>query len=165
MESPIKYFAAVNEFRQLGKVRHKLENIIAITIAAVICGCENWYEIEDYGKQKEPWLKTFLNLPNGVPRHDTYRRFFMLVNPKKLEQCFIEWIQAIANITEGRIISIDGKSLRGSKGDNASFVHMVSAWCNTNNLVVAQEKVDEKSRVRLQPSLLYWKYWFLKVAW
>ncbi len=79
-----------------------------------------------------------------MPRHATYRRFFMLVNPKKLEQCFIEWIQAIANITEGRIISIDGKSLRGSKGDNACFVHMVSAWCNTNNMVVAQEKVDEK---------------------
>jgi len=115
VQSPIKYFAAVNEFRQLGKVRHKLENIIAITIAAVICGCENWYEIEDYGKQKEPWLKTFLDLPKGVPRHDTYRRFFMLVNPKKLEQCFIEWIQAIANITEGRIISIDGKAFVEAK--------------------------------------------------
>ena len=61
MESPIKYFAAMDDFRQIGKVKHKLENIIAITIAAVICGCENWYEIEDYGKQKEPWLKTFLD--------------------------------------------------------------------------------------------------------
>jgi len=159
MQSPIKYFTVMDDFRQLGKVKHKLENIIAITIAAVIWGCENWYEIEDYGKQKEPWLKTFLDLPKGVPGHDTYRRFFMWVNPKKLEQCFIEWIQAVSNITEGRIISIDGKCLRGSKGDNPSFVHMVSAWCNTNNMVLAQEKVDEKSRVRLQPFLLYWKYW------
>ena len=155
MESPIKYFTSLNDFRQLGKVKHKLENIIAITIAAVICGCENWYEIEDYGKQKEPWLKMFLDLPDGVPTHDTYRRFFMWVNPKKLEQCFIEWIKSVCNITEGRIINIDGKCLRGSKGDNASFVHMVSAWCNTNNMVLAQEKVDDKSNeITAIPALL-----------
>lgn len=155
MQSPIKYFAVMDDFRQLGKVKHKLENIIAITIAAVICGCENWYEIEDYGEQKESWLKTFLDLPNGVPRHDTYRRFFMWVDPKKLEQCFVEWIKAVSNITEGRIISIDGKCLRGSKGDNPSFVHMVSAWCNTNNMVLAQEKVDDKSNeITAIPALL-----------
>ena len=155
MESPIKYFTSLNDFRQLGKVKHKLENIIAITIAAVICGCENWYEIEDYGKQKEPWLKTFLDLPDGVPTHDTYRRFFMWVNPKKLEQCFIEWIKSVCDITEGRIINIDGKCLRGSKGDNASLVHMVSAWCNTNNMVLAQEKVDDKSNeITAIPALL-----------
>jgi len=155
MESPIKYFTSLNDFRQLGKVKHKLENIIAITIAAVICGCENWYEIEDYGKQKEPWLKTFLDLPYGVPTHDTYRRFFMWVNPEKLEQCFIEWIKSVCDITEGRIINIDGKCLRGSKGDNASFVHMVSAWCNTNNMVLAQEKVDDKSNgITAIPALL-----------
>lgn len=155
MQSPIKYFTSLNDFRQLGKVKHKLENIIAITIAAVICGCENWYEIEDYGKQKEPWLKTFLDLPYGVPTHDTYRRFFMCVNPKKLEQCFIEWIKSVCDITEGRIINIDGKCLRGSKGDNASLVHMVSAWCNTNNMVLAQEKVDDKSNeITAIPALL-----------
>jgi len=155
MESPIKYFAAMDDFRQLGKVKHTLANIIAITIAAVICGCENWYEIQDYGQQKQPWLKTFLDLPNGVPLHDTYRRFFMRVNPKKLEQCFIEWIQAVSGITEGRIISIDGKCLRGSKGNNPSFVHMVSAWCNTNNMVLAQQKVDEKSNeITAIPALL-----------
>jgi predicted transposase YbfD/YdcC len=155
MQSPIKYFTSLNDFRQLGKVKHKLENIIAITIAAVICGCENWYEIEDYGKQKEPWLKTFLDLPYGVPTHDTYRRFFMWVNPKKLEQCFIEWIKSVCDITEGRIINIDGKCLRGSKGDNASLVHMVSAWCNTNNMVLAQEKVDDKSNeITAIPALL-----------
>lgn len=155
MESPIKYFTSLNDFRQLGKVKHKLENIIAITIAAVICGCENWYEIEDYGKQKQPWLKRFLDLPYGVPTHDTYRRFFMWVNPKKLEQCFIEWIKSVCDITEGRIINIDGKCLRGSKGDNASLVHMVSAWCNTNNMVLAQEKVDDKSNeITAIPALL-----------
>ncbi len=155
MESPIKYFAAMGDFRQLRKVVHKLENIIAISIAAVICGCENWYEIEDYGTQKKGWLKTFLDLPNGVPKHDTYRRFFMRVNPKKLEQCFIEWIRSVCTITQGRIVNIDGKCLRGSKGNNSSFVHMVSAWCNTNNLVLAQQKVDDKSNeITAIPALL-----------
>lgn len=155
MESPIKYFAHMDDFRQLVKVKHKLVNIIAITIASVICGCEDWYEIEDFGRQKESWLKTFLDLPNGMPGHDTYRRFFMKVNPKKLEQCFIEWIKAVCDIAEGRIISIDGKCLRGSKGDNPSFVHMVSAWCNTNNMVLAQEKVDDKSNeITAIPALL-----------
>ena len=155
MESPIKYFANMDDFRQLVKVKHRLINIIAITIAAVICGCEDWYEIEDFGRQKELWLKTFLDLPNGMPGHDTYRRFFMKVNPKKLEQCFIEWIKAVCDIAEGRIISIDGKCLRGSKGDNRSFVHMVSAWCNTNNMVLAQEKVDDKSNeITAIPALL-----------
>ncbi len=71
MESPVKYFAHMDDFRQLGKVKHKLVDIIAITIAAVICGCEDWYEIEDFGRQKEAWLKTFLDLPNSVPGHDT----------------------------------------------------------------------------------------------
>ena len=94
-------------------------------------------------------------MPNGVPRHDTYRRFFMSVNPKKLEQCFIEWIRSVCAITEGRIISIDGKCLRGSKGDRTSFVHMLSAWCNTNNMVLAQEKVNDKSNeITAIPALL-----------
>lgn len=93
-------------------------------------------------------------MPNGVPRHDTYRRFFMRVNPKKLEQYFIEWIRSVCAITEGRIISIDGKWLRGSKGDR-TFVRMVSAWCNTNNMVLAQEKVNDKSNeITAIPALL-----------
>ena len=142
-------------FRQLGKVKHKFVNIIAITIAAVICSCENWYEIGDYGKQKDPWLKTFPDLPDGVPKHDTYRCFFMRISPKKLEQCFIEWIRAIYGITEGHTINIDGKCLPGSKGNNQTFVHMVSACCSTNNMVLAQEKVDEKSNeIAAIPALL-----------
>jgi predicted transposase YbfD/YdcC len=112
----------------------------------VICGAEDWYDIEDYGKEKYEWLKTFLDLSDGVPSHDTYNRFFSFANPEALEGCFEDWINAIANLSEGRIISIDGKTLRGSKGaDRDTFIHMVSAWCNANNLVLAQQKVDDKS--------------------
>jgi len=146
MESPMKYFAAMEDYRKQGYVKHKMINIIAISIAAVICGAEDWYDIEDYGKEKYEWLKTFLDLSDGVPSHDTYNRFFSFANPEALEGCFEDWINAIANLSEGRIISIDGKTLRGSKGaDRDTFIHMVSAWCNANNLVLAQQKVDDKS--------------------
>jgi predicted transposase YbfD/YdcC len=146
MESPMKYFAAMEDYRKQGYVKHKMINIIAISIAAVICGAEDWYDIEDYGKEKYEWLKTFLDLSDGVPSHDTYNRFFSFANAEALEGCFEDWINAIANLSEGRIISIDGKTLRGSKGaDRDTFIHMVSAWCNANNLVLGQQKVDDKS--------------------
>lgn len=142
----MKYFAAMEDYRKQGYVKHKMINIIAISIAAVICGAEDWYDIEDYGKEKYEWLKTFLDLSEGVPSHDTYNRFFSFANPQALERCFEDWINAIANLSEGRIISIDGKTLRGSKGTGRdNFIHMVSAWCNANNMVLAQQKVDDKS--------------------
>lgn len=142
----MKYFAAMEDHRKQGYVKHKMINIIAISIAAVICGAEDWYDIEDYAKEKYEWLKTILDLSDGVPSHDTYNRFFSFANPKVLEDCFEDWINAIANLSEGRIISIDGKTLRGSKGaDRDTFIHMVSAWCNANNMVLAQQKVNDKS--------------------
>ncbi len=82
MESPMKYFAAMEDHRKQGYVKHKMINIIAISIAAVICGAEDWYDIEDYGKEKYEWLKTILDLSDGVPSHDTYNRFFSFANPK-----------------------------------------------------------------------------------
>jgi len=142
----MKYFAAMEDHRKEGYVKHPMINIIAISIAAVICGAEDWYDIEDYGKEKYEWLKTLLDLSEGVPSHDTYNRFFSLANPQALERCFEDWINAIANLSEGRIISIDGKTLRGSKrAGSDTFIHMVSAWCNANNMVLAQQKVNDKS--------------------
>ncbi len=152
----MKYFAGMEDYRKQGYVKHKLTDIIAVSIAAIICGAQDWYEIEDYGEQKQGWLKTFLDLPHGVPSHDTYNRFFSLSDPKVLEGCFTQWIKAVADIHEGRIISIDGKTLRGSKGAGRdTFIHMVSAWCNANNMVLAQEKVDDKSNeITAIPALL-----------
>ena len=79
-----EYFAAMEDYRKQGYVKHKMINIIAISIAAVICGAEDWYDIEDYGKEKYEWLKTFLDLSDGVPSHDTYNRFFSFANPEAL---------------------------------------------------------------------------------
>jgi hypothetical protein len=126
---------------------HKFIDIISITIAAVLCGCEDWNEIELFGNVKKEWLSTFLELPNGIPSYDTFNRFFAALNPAVLQQCFLNWIQQVAHITEGRIVSIDGKRLCGSgtQGKKA-IVHMVSAWCNANNMVLGQVKTDDQKQ-------------------
>jgi len=138
------------------KIRHKIYDIIFITIAAVICGAEDWYEIEDYGKDNEAWLSTFLELPGGLPAHDTYNRLFSLFDPQALQQCFISWVQSMAQISQGQVVSIDGKQMRhsGEQG-NKAIIHMVSAWSNENNMVLGQLKVNDKSNeITAIPALL-----------
>ncbi len=156
MESPIKYFASMQDHRLARKRLHDLKDIIAITIAAVICGASDWYEIADYGQKKQGWFKTFLALANGIPSHDTFNRFFAMADSKALEQCFVNWVNSVAKITQGSIVSIDGKCLRGSaEAKSQDFIHMVSAWCNTNNMVLAQQKVNDKSNeITAIPALL-----------
>ena len=94
--------------------KHLLIDIIAITICAVICKCETWYEIAEYGLQKQDWLNTFLKLPNGIPSHDTFRRVFMILNPKGFNRCFLDWTRAIAKKIEKEVIAIDGKTVCGT---------------------------------------------------
>jgi predicted transposase YbfD/YdcC len=156
MKSPIEYFSSIKDPRIERTKDHLLSDIIFITIAAVICGAETWNEIELYGKTKEPWLKTFLSLANGIPSHDTFNRFFSSVDPQQLEDSFINWIKDISEITEGEVISIDGKSIRGSVGKDAkAMVHMVSAWAQQNHMVLGQVKTSEKSNeITAIPKLL-----------
>jgi len=156
MKSPIEYFSCIEDPRVERTKDHLLSDIIFITIAAVICGCETWNEIELYGKTKELWLKTFLPLANGIPSHDTFNRFYSSVEPQQLEDSFINWMKDVSEITDGEIISIDGKSIRGSGGkDSKSMVHMVSAWANKNHMVLGQVKTSEKSNeITAIPKLL-----------
>ena len=135
---------------------HSLKDIIALTICAVLSGCNDWEEIEIYGISKERWLRTFLELPNGIPSHDTINRLFSVLNPHELQECFIKWVQSIAGISNGNIVSIDGKRLcnAGEKGKK-SIIHMVSAWNNANNMVMGQVKTEEKSNeITAIPALL-----------
>jgi predicted transposase YbfD/YdcC len=140
------YFAAVEDPRRERTKRHKLLDIIIIAICGVICGAEGWVEIEEFGKEKESWLKTILDLPNGIPSHDTFGRVFSLLDPTKFEECFFQWVQSISTKVEG-VIAIDGKTVRRShdqaKGKKA--LHMVSAWAAENRLVLAQVAVEKKS--------------------
>lgn len=138
------------------KIIHKLHDIVFITIAATISGAEDWYDIEDFGEANQEWLKTFLELPGGLPSHDTYNRIFSLFDPHALQECFINWVQSIARISEGEIVSIDGKQMRhsGEQGGRA-IIHMVSAWSNANNMVLGQLKVNDKSNeITAIPALL-----------
>jgi predicted transposase YbfD/YdcC len=156
MESPIKYFNKLKDPRVERTKLHRMEDIIFITIAAVICKAETWEDIASYGKEKMLWLKRFLHLPNGIPSHDTFNRFFSLLDPKQLGECFMEWVRSVVQLTQGEVVSIDGKTLRGTitRGSN-SFVHMVSAWAGANNMVLGQVKVDDKSNeIKAIPKLL-----------
>lgn len=147
MVSPMKYFAAMPDHRHASYITHPLATIVGITICAVICGAEDWYDVQDYGIQKKEWLGQFLDVRGGIPSHDTFNLFFRMADPKALEGCFEKWVSEVISLCEDRIISIDGKTLRGSSESKApgSFVHMVSAWCAANHMVLAQQKVDDKS--------------------
>lgn len=156
MKSPIEYFSEIEDPRIDRTKEHLLVDIIFITIAGVICGADSWNDIENYGKSKESWLKQFLKLPNGIPSHDTFNRLYSAIDPQQLETCFINWVNAVSNITDGEVISIDGKTIRGSRSKDAkSFVHIVSAWANINHLSLGQIKVDDKSNeITAIPKLL-----------
>ena len=141
------HFADIEDPRVERTRQHKLIDIITIAICAVICGAEGWTDIETYGLAKHEWLKQFLELPNGIPSHDTFARLFARLNPQQFQQCFLNWIRAIKKMTSGEVIAIDGKSLRHSYDKEAGLnaIHMVSAWATESRLVLGQVKVDEKS--------------------
>jgi predicted transposase YbfD/YdcC len=135
---------------------HKLIDIIIIAICGVICGAEGWEEIEEFGKAKQEWLETILELPNGIPSHDTISRVFSKINPEEFEKSFFMWVGSLTERISG-IVAIDGKTLRrshdGANGKKA--LHLVSAWAAENRLVLAQLATEEKSNeITAIPELL-----------
>jgi predicted transposase YbfD/YdcC len=156
MKNPLHFFSKLKDPRIERTKAHLLEDIIAIAIMAVICGAETWNQMEEFGTAKLSWLSTFLKLPGGIPSHDTFNRVFSILDPEHLKECFIQWTNSIACLTQGEVISIDGKSLCGSRDKkNKSIVHMVSAWAGLNNIVLGQLKVDDKSNeITAIPKLL-----------
>lgn len=143
--------------RQSWKVEHKLTDILILIICAVIAGCEGWEEIEDFGNERLDWLKKYGNFEHGVPSHHTIARVASVVNPKQFQACFIEWMKACHQATNGEIIAIDGKTARGSydKGKEKGAIHMVSAFATANELVLGQIKINDKSNeITAIPELL-----------
>lgn len=143
--------------KQTQNKRHLLEDILVLSLLAVICGADDWVSVSQFGKDKKEWLKTFLKLPNGIPSHDTFGEVFSRLSIREFEQCFLNWINSLVNIEGGDIIAIDGKTLRRShdrkKGHAA--IHMISAWSTKNQLVLGQRKVDDKSNeITAIPELL-----------
>src|ERR1017187_6254039 len=156
MKNPLSYFAELRDPRVERTREHLLEEILLITIAAVLSGAGSWNEIEGYGKAKRLWFKGFLKLPGGIPSHDTFNRVICGLDPAELEQGFGAWVSSIAKLTAGEVVAIDGKALCGTReAGKATLVHMVSAWASANNLVLAQRKVDDKSNeITAIPKLL-----------
>lgn len=153
----VSHFSVLRDPRVTGRSDHKLIDIIAIAICGAICGADDWVATEAFGKAKQDWFEKFLELPEGIPSHDTFGRVFSHVDPIHFRDCFINWIKSVAKVTDGQIIPIDGKTLRRShdKKNGKSAIHMVSAWSVENRLVLGQVKTEEKSNeITAIPELL-----------
>ena len=150
-------FAEVSDPRRDHGKLHNLWDILAITILAVISGADSWVEVAKYGVNKRKFLETFLELPFGIPSHDTFNRVFALLKPSALQEGFVKWVQAVAEATQGRLVAIDGKTARRSfdrKAGNGPL-HMVSAWAGENRLLLGQRACDRKSNeITAIPELL-----------
>jgi predicted transposase YbfD/YdcC len=151
------HFGMLDDPRVDRTKKHLLVDIVCLSICAVIAGAEGWEDIEEFGEQKEAWLRTFLKLPHGIPSHDTIARVFRLLDSDRFEASFRDWICIVNQHLGTQHIAIDGKALRHSydKLSMKGMLHLVSAWSVDNRLVLAQQAVDEKSNeITALPELL-----------
>lgn len=156
-ESLEDHFGELKDYRRENSVHHLLINILFITICAVISGANTLKAVAIYAKSKQPWLEEILRLDSGVPSYTTFWMVFALLDPQALEKCFTKWVQSKFKIKNGSVVSIDGKAQRGTakKGEQHSFVHIVSAWASTSHLTLGQLKVNNKSNeITAIPKLL-----------
>lgn len=154
----LKHFSDLPDFRLHNhNFRHKLSDVLIITVLGTICGADGWVEIERFALAKQEWLKTFLELPNGIPSHDTFGRVFAWLDPKAFEACFLAWINSLTIDLKKEIIALDGKTVRGSgnKRQKEPALHLVSAWATKNRMMLAQVKTQDKSNeITAIPQLL-----------
>lgn len=135
--------------------RHQLVDILAITLLATLRGADAYTEIAQYGRTHEAWLKSFLQLPNGIPSHDTFERVLGRLDRHAFERCFAEWASAVAVLATGEVIAIDGKTARRSRDASHHPIHAVSAWATRQQLVLGQVRTEEKSNeITAIPELL-----------
>lgn len=153
----LSYFQSLDDPRGKQGCDHAFLSIVMIAILAVIGGADGWEDIELYAISHEPWLATFLNLDKGVPHADTYRRVFARLEPSALQECFLGWVNQLAQQTGAQVLPIDGKRLRGSfdRNNKQSAIHVVSAWASENRLMLGQVKVENKTNeIKAIPALL-----------
>ena len=133
----IVHFARLEDPRIERSKKHKLIDIITIAICGVICGADSWVDIAMFGESKQEWFKGFLELPNGIASHDTFGDVFSRLDPVQFQECFMEWVRAVNELTKGQLVAIDGKTLRRSHDKllGKKAIHMVSAWSTANGLV------------------------------
>jgi predicted transposase YbfD/YdcC len=156
-QSLIEHFSVIDDPRIDRSKLHKLIDILVIAICATVGGAEGWEDFELFGNCKLDWFKSFLELPNGIPSPDTFRRVFARLDPIQFQQAFLGWVRSVTHLTDGEVVAIDGKQLRRShdSASGKSAVAMVSAWAEENRLVLGQVRVDEKSNeITAIPELL-----------
>ena len=155
--SILDHFADLDDPRVERTRRHQLVDIIAIAICATICGADSWVHVDLFGRSKLEWFQTFLELPNGVPSHDTFGDVFARLDPEQFQSCFMAWTQAIAELLPGEVVAIDGKTARRSydRAGSKRAMHLVSAWATRNTLTLGQVRTEEKSNeITAIPQLL-----------
>jgi len=157
MDGLQRCFENLPDPRVVGRCDHALLEIIGIALLAVMSGAEDWPDIEQFGKARHDWLATFLELPGGIPSHDTFRRVFGLMERNEFAACLFRWTQAVHEASGGKLIAIDGKTLRRSlaRTSDKAALHLVTAWCTENGLTLGQVACQEKSNeITAIPELL-----------
>jgi len=153
--SLIEHFKDLNDPRVDRTKEHELIDILIIGLCCLLCGGESFNDMEDFGYAKQEWFKTFLKLRNGIPSHDTFNRLFSALDPKKFLECFLRWTQSVRQAVPQEIVALDGKALRRALNRNESPKYVVSAWAESNSLVLGQLKVEQKSNeITAVPELL-----------
>lgn len=134
---------------------HKLTDILVIGLCSLLTGGEGFSDMEIFGKTKYDWLKTFLELPSGIPSHDTFNRVFSAIDPHAFLECFVQWVRGICPVLQNEVVAIDGKALRHALNEGETIPYIVSAWATNNGLVLGQVKVADKSNeITAIPELL-----------
>jgi len=143
----VEAFADLPDPRVIGRCDHDLLDIVVLALCAVMSGAEGWDDIEDWGVERQAWLRQYLKLRNGIPGHDTIRRVFEALSPAAFESRFVEWVQGVCGAVDGRVIAIDGKALRGSRSvaRGTGALHLVSAYAAEMGLTLGQQPCEAKS--------------------
>lgn len=154
-KSLIDHLSTIRDPRVNRTRDHELIDILVIAICALLCRAETFNDMEDFGKAKSDWFKTFLSLPNGIPSHDTFNRVFQMLDPAEFLEAFLNWTQGVRQAVPDEIVSMDGKALRRALTEHKNPRYIVSAWAGENGLVLGQLKVDEKNNeISAVPQLL-----------
>jgi hypothetical protein len=151
------HFGDLSDPRSGENISHPLINIITISICAVICGANSWVDVEQFGEAKQSWFEEFLDMPHGVPSHDTIGRVFRMLKPKEFEARFRTWTQHLCELLNGEVLAVDGKQLRRSKDETLGTdgIYMVNVWATENKLSLAQAKVaSHTNEIKAMPLLL-----------
>src|SRR6185437_2204782 len=154
-KSLVEYFATISDPRVNRTKEHRLVDVLIIGVCTLLCSGETFNDMEDFGNAKLEWFKTFLELPNGIPSHDTFNRVFSALDPQEFLEAFLLWTQSLRRAVPDEIVAMDGKALRRALDADQSPKYIVSAWAEDNGLVLGQLKVGEKTNeITAVPQLL-----------